>query len=97
MEYKKLGNSKKLINAGTTNKITCPKCNNKGEMSVFKNRDTRLVAKMPLVNTEFIYMIVCPKCASMFTVDNSKGKTLEKGEKLAIGDFDLKELDTIEY
>lgn len=97
MEYKKLGNSKKLFNAGTTSAITCPKCNKRTEMSVFKNRDTKLIAKMPLINSEFVYLVVCPCCASMFSVKNSKGKTLEKGEKLAIGDYDLEELSTIVY
>lgn len=97
MEYKKLGNSKKLFNAGTTTKITCPKCNEKVEMSVFKNRDTRLTAKIPLIDSKNVYLVVCPSCASMFGVSNDNAKQLEKGEKLAIGDFDLKELDTIEY
>lgn len=97
MEYKRLGNSKKLKQAGLTAKITCPSCKDEVEMSVFKNRNTRAIAKLPLVESKDVYMLVCPHCASMFGVTNAQGKALEKGEKLSIGNFDLKELETIEY
>lgn len=98
MEYKKLGNVKRLFSVGETVTLTCPKCECKTNMSVFKNRDNRLNANAPLLfESKFVYMLVCPKCASMFGVDSKKGDQFSKGEKLSIGNFDLKELDTIEY
>lgn len=97
MEYKKLGNSPKLKSAGETTEITCPKCNNKVNMSVYKNFDVRLKAEFPLVDAKNVYMLVCPSCASIYGVDHAKAVTFDKGEKLAIGNFDLKELKTIEF
>ena len=37
-------------------------------------------------------VLVCPKCASVYTVEEARGKAFQKGEKLSIGNFDLKSL-----
>lgn len=92
MEYK-LGNSKKIFSQGETAEIICPKCECKTKMSVFTNFEARLTAELPLVKTQQVYFLVCPCCSSIFTVDEAKGKTFKKGEKLAIGSYDLKELE----
>lgn len=91
MDYK-IGNSNKIDAVGETVEITCPKCNEKTHFSVFSNLDTRFIAKFPLIHSENVYFLVCPKCSAVFGVDNQNGKLFKKGEKLAIGDFDLKEL-----
>ncbi len=98
MEYKKLGNAKRLFSVGETVELVCPKCNEKVNMSIFKNRDSRLNANAPLLlESKNVYMLVCPNCASIFGVDNKKGDNFAKGEKLSIGNFDIKELDSIVY
>ena len=89
MKYK-FGNSKKVIEIGSTNALTCPECGKKVELSIFSNFEGRLKADFPFLDTGNVYILVCPECASIFTVDEEKGKLFKKGEKLAIGDFDLK-------
>ncbi len=91
MEYR-LGNSERIKEKGITAEIECPKCKNRARFSVFSNMDTRLIPEYPLINSETVYFLVYPKCASVFTVDESQGDALQKGEKYAIGDYDLKEL-----
>lgn len=91
MEYR-LGNSKKIHSQGETTELVCPKCDSKTSMTVFTNSETRMSAQFPLVKTGNVFFLVCPKCSAVFGVDESKGKTFKKGEKLAIGNFDLKEL-----
>ena len=92
MEYR-LGNSDKVYDHGETVKIECPKCGNTVNFSVFTNFDMRLAVKFPPVAMKNVYFLVCPRCAGAFTVDGEKGKTFKKGEKLAIGNYDLKELE----
>ena len=91
MEYR-LGNSKWIKNIGDTVEITCPDCSQKGKFGVFTNADTRLAAHFPLFTNKDVYFLICPKCATVYTVDESKGKTFKDGEPLSIGDFDLKKL-----
>lgn len=91
MKYR-LGNSIKMFDKGKTIELECPNCKKEVEFSMFSNRDTKLTSNFPLIKTENVYLLVCPRCSSCYTVDNAKGKTFEKGEKLAIGNFDLKEL-----
>lgn len=92
MEYR-LGNSLKVKDRGRTRKIECPNCKAKTEFSLFTNMDTRLTAKYPLLDVKTVYFLVCPKCASVFTVDEAKGDSFKKGETFAIGNYDLKPLE----
>lgn len=91
MEYR-LGTSLKVKAKGETAELECPCCKNKVEFGVFSNMDTRLIPEFPLINSTCIYFLVCPKCASIYTVDEAKGDEFSKGEKLSIGNFDLKPL-----
>lgn len=95
MEYR-FGNSLKVNEQGQTEELTCPKCNNKVKFSVFSNSEGRLDSNFPFYKTGNVYILVCPECSSVFTVDEAKGKTFKKGEKLAIGNFDLKEPEKFE-
>ena len=95
MEYR-LGNFKKIKSDGETVELTCPNCNKKVIMSLFSNAEARLTAEMPFITKGDVYFLVCPECASVFGVDEQKGKNFSKGEKLSIGNFDLKELDKFE-
>ena len=90
MEYR-FGNSKKVHSIGETNELTCPNCSKRVKFSVFSNFELRLAADFPFFDSGNVYVLVCPKCAGIFTVESEKGKLFKKGEKLAIGDFDLKE------
>ena len=91
MEYK-LGNGKKIKEACETCELTCPKCNKKTVMSMYSNGNTDIVSSFPFVESSTVYFLVCPECASVYGVDEEKGKMLKKGEALAVGNFDLKEL-----
>ncbi len=91
MDYR-LGKSLRIIERGETLKLECPKCNKKVAFSVFTNADAKLISSLPFISCEDVYFLVCPECAGVFGVENSKGRTFNKGEKLAIGNFDLKEL-----
>ena len=95
MEYR-FGNSKKVDSQGETLPLTCPKCGKKGEFGVFSNSETRLKSTLPFVKKGNVYVLICPNCAGVFTVDAAKGKTFKKGEKLSIGNFDFKEPEKFE-
>ena len=91
MEYR-IGTALRVKDNGETVALTCPKCECKVNFKVFSNFETRLDSSFPFVNRNNVYFLVCPKCASIYTVDEAKGKTFDKGEKLSIGNFDLKTL-----
>ncbi len=95
MEYR-LGNNKKIKSVGETTELTCPTCGKKVNMSVFSNGELRLSAEFPIVSSGTVYFLICPSCSSVYGVDEDKGNTFKKGEKLAIGDYDLKELKAFE-
>ena len=91
MEYR-LGTSIRIKDKGETATLECPCCKNKVKFGVFSNMDTRLIPDFPLIDSTCVYFLICPKCASIYTVDESKGDEFTKGEKLSIGNFDLKSL-----
>lgn len=91
MEYR-LGTSLRIKENGETVQLECPHCKEKVNFSIFSNMETRLIPEFPLIGSTRIYFLICPKCASIFTVDETKGDECAKGERLAIGNFDLKTL-----
>lgn len=91
MEYR-LGNSNRIKSRGETLTLTCPNCSKEVEFGVFSNFERRLAPKITLLDCSTVYFLVCPECASVFTVDEAKGDEFKKGEKLSIGNFDLKTL-----
>lgn len=91
MKYR-LGTGLKIKDKGETVSLVCPKCENRVKFSVFSNIENRLNSNFPFIDTKNVYFLVCPKCASVYTVDEIKGKTFETGEKLSIGNFDFKTL-----
>ncbi|MBQ9532171.1 MAG: hypothetical protein IJR70_08875 [Eubacterium sp.] len=95
MEYR-FGNAIKIKEHGLTEKLTCPNCDKKVSFSVFSNSDGRLDSKFPFYKTCNVFILVCPECSSVFTVDEDKADTFKKGEKLSIGNFDLKEPEKFE-
>ncbi len=95
MEYR-LGNSMKIYQQGETIPIVCPKCQNNVKFSVFSNIETRLAVKFPPVEIGYVYFLICPECSSVFGINESIGDTFIKGEELAIGNYDLKELKKFE-
>lgn len=90
MEYR-LGNSKYIKSGGDTEILECPKCKEKVRFGVFMNYERRLSVEN-MIDCNNVYFLVCPKCTSFFTVDESKGDNFRKGENLSIGNFDLKDL-----
>lgn len=95
MEYR-LGNSDKIYAHGETTELTCPHCKNQVNFSVYTNFEARLIAKFPLVKTGNVYFLVCPECASVYTVDEDQGHAFRKDSELAILTADLKELEPFE-
>lgn len=91
MEYR-LGTGLKIKDKGETVSLVCPKCKKTVHFRLFSNLENRLNAKFPFIKSSNIYFLICPKCASVFTVDEAKGKNFDKGENLSIGNFDLKTL-----
>ena len=92
MEYR-IGNYRKIKANGETVELVCPKCDKKVNMSVFSNGQFKLKESFPFFKNGEVFFLICPSCAGVFGVDETKGKTFDKGEKLSIGNFDLKELD----
>ena len=95
MNYK-LGNNREIDSVGETTPLTCPNCNKKVKLSVFSNKELRIIPEFPILKNGMVYFLVCPECSSLFGVDEEKGKTFSKGEPLAIGNYDLKELKKYE-
>ena len=95
MEYR-LGNSKYVKSRGETTELICPNCNKKVKFSVFSNFERRLAPKITLFDCRTVYFLVCPECASVFTVNESNGDHFKKGNKLSIGNYDFKKLEEFE-
>lgn len=91
MEYR-LGNSLRVKSRGETDELVCPSCNKKVKFGVFSNFERRLVAEPKLINCNTVYFLVCPQCASIFTVDEATGDNFKQGIQHSIGNFDLKKL-----
>ena len=91
MEFR-LGNSRWVHQRGETVSIVCPECKNKVNFGVFSNFERHLAVKATLLDCKNVYFLVCPECASVFTVEEARGKAFQKGVKLSIGNFDLKPL-----
>lgn len=92
MEYR-LGNSLRVKSRGETVELTCPNCNDKVSFGVFSNYERHIVPKLTLLDCNTVYFLICPKCASIFTVNEAKGDSFKAGQKLSIGNFDLKTLE----
>ncbi|MCD7797259.1 MAG: hypothetical protein LUG95_06585 [Clostridiales bacterium] len=91
MEYR-LGNSIRIKSRGETLELTCPGCGEKVNFGVFSNFERRLAVKMPPLDCQTVYFLVCPNCAKIYTVDEKKGDSFKKRQKLSIGNFDLQTL-----
>ncbi|MCH5321445.1 MAG: hypothetical protein J1E36_06750 [Eubacterium sp.] len=91
MEYR-LGNSLRVKSRGDTVELTCPNCNKNVQFGVFSNFERRFAPKITLLDCKTVYFLVCPKCASIYTVDEKKGDSFKKGEKVSIESIDLKTL-----
>ena len=91
MEYR-LGNGKKIDAHGETASLTCPHCGKKVTMSLFSNGETTLIPEFPLFKSGKVFFAVCPECSAVFGVEERAGKAFVKGEPLALGNYDLKEL-----
>lgn len=51
-----------------------------------------LQLKQRFLTAKLYIFLYAPECASVFTVEEARGKAFQKGEKLSIGNFDLKPL-----
>lgn len=92
MEYR-LGTDLRIKSRGETEELVCPECGKKVRFGVFSNFERRIAAKLPLpLNCQTVYFLICPECASVFGVDETKGDSFKRGQKLSIGNFDLKNL-----
>lgn len=77
MEFR-LGNSRWVHQRGETVSIICPECKNKVNFGVFSNFERHLAVKATLLDCKTVYFLVCPECASVFTVEEARGKAFQK-------------------
>lgn len=82
MNYR-LGTDVRIKDRGNTVELKCPKCKNKVNFEIFTNMDNRFDASYPFLNSKTVYFLICPKCASIYTVDELKGDQFRKGEKIS--------------
>lgn len=90
MEYR-LGNSLKIKSRGETIKLKCPHCEKEVQFGVFSNFERRLDAKK-LLDLKTVYFLICPSCASIYTVEEVTGEEFTKGRQDAIDTWDFKDL-----
>ncbi len=77
MEYR-LGNALKIKDKGVLPEdIECPECKKSVRFSVFSNIETRLDAET-IIKSRNVFFLICPECASVFTMDENLGKSLKK-------------------
>ncbi len=91
MEYR-LGNSLRVKSRGDTYQLICPNCKKLAEFGVFSNFERHLVPKITLLDCNTVYFLVCPECASVFTVDEEIGDSFKSGKREDISEKDLKPL-----
>lgn len=59
--------------------LTCPNCNEETAMHICKcTNELRLLA-LPIGNLSCDYLITCPKCAEVFTIDNACVEAYKNG------------------
>lgn len=92
MEYR-LGNYKTIKFVGETVDIECPKCKSTVNMQIYSNGEFKLTGKLPFFDAGKVYFLVCPHCSALYGIDEQKGRNFSNGEKLAVGNYDLKELN----
>ncbi len=79
MEYR-LGNAKKIKAKGELPKaLECPKCHKEVIFSLFSNGETRLNPET-IIKSGTVYFLICPECASAFTMDSSLAKSIKKDD-----------------
>lgn len=91
MEYR-LGNSKRINDKGLTTEIKCPNCEKQVQFGVFSNFEARLAVKATLFDLDNVYFLVCPECASIYTVDRAFTRGHRKKDLLDIHSRDLEQL-----
>lgn len=90
MEYR-LGNSLRIKSKGETFKLKCPHCEKEVQFGVFSNFERRLDAEK-ILDFKTVYFLICPNCASIYTVDEATGDVFSEGKKSAIDTWDFKSL-----
>ena len=95
MSYR-LGNNKEIEEIGETLPLNCPECKSNVSFSVYSNKGFDLIPDFPIIRNKTVFFLVCPKCAAVFGVDEALGNSFKKGEKLSIGNFDLKVLEAFD-
>lgn len=92
MEYK-IGNSRFVKSRGETYLLNCPNCKKLSEFGVFSNYKRTLVPQFPPIDCNTVYFLICPNCATIYTVDETVGDSFKKGNREDITEQDLKPLD----
>lgn len=88
----RLGNSIKIFEKGHTTKTECPNCKCEVEFSIFSNRDTKLISEFPLIESENIYLFLCPKCYKTYTIKGFSPKSPKEDEAFIISKHELVDL-----
>lgn len=91
MEYK-IGNSRFVKPRGNTYLLRCPNCDKLSEFGVFSNYKRTIVPHFPPIDCNTVYFLVCPNCASIYTVDEKIGDDFKSGNREDISEKDLKPL-----
>lgn len=70
----------KMKEDGTTEQLVCPYCSKMVNMKIFKSTTSFNLFKVSLLKLKVEYIILCPSCGAVFSLDKSavkimKGKT----------------------
>ena len=75
------------------NNFCCKNCNESSEAKLIKTYSFFHFFFLPLFKWNEKYYVICNGCNSIFNIDKEKGKAIERGEKLEISYWDLKEVN----
>ena len=82
---KNFGEYNRLNTIGVSNAMICPKCLNEVNFHLSKAYSNLKVTFLTFGEYDISYFATCPKCASVFSIDNGLGSQLESD----ITDFEL--------
>ena len=83
------GTDSKVVPLGQISPLVCPVCGATAPMNLCRRYQYFHFFFLPLVKFNSLFLVTCPGCASVFSLDPEKGKEILKGAPATVVPGDL--------